>query len=339
MGYHFCMMKRSKKKLISLILMLALAASVFGACRKKPQETTAPERDAPLETGGEQSGEETEGTAPEAAEGETIPEGSTFRVRFIDVGQGDSALILCDGHSMLIDGGLPDASSKIYNVLSKEGIEYLDYVVATHRDGDHVGGLAAALKKVPAGHVLCSTDTGETRAWESFKKYVDQRGLTIEKPAPGDVFRLGSAVVTVIGPVQENEENNNNSIVLRIVYGKTSFLFTGDCERPEEMQILLSKPELESDVLKVGHHGSYTSTSYVFLRAIMPTYAVISCAKNSEYGHPHSEVLSRLRDADCVVFRTDLQGDILFMSDGQSLTYMTERQATREELLKPGGKW
>ena len=255
------------------------------------------------------------------------PEGSTFSVHFIDVGQADSALILCDGKAMLIDGGNVDDSSLVVSYLDSQGIEELEYLICTHAHEDHVGGLSGPLNTCTVHHVLTPVEEYDSKAYEDFLHYVDLQGLTPTLPAPGDQFSLGSAQCTVLAPLDaEDSSTNDTSIVLRIDYGETSFLFTGDAERPSEQAMLDSGTQLSATLLKVGHHGSSTSTSYPFLRAVMPQYAVISVGANNDYGHPDPDVLSRLRDAGTTVYRTDLQGNIVVTSDGQELTFSTQKE-------------
>ena len=246
---------------------------------------------------------------------------------FIDVGQGDSALVLCEGKSMLIDGGGASNSNLIYAFLENHGITHLDYIVATHAHEDHIGGLSGALNYATAGTALCPVTQYDSRVFENFVKYLGKQGKTITVPSHGSSFKLGGADVKVLGPVNLSDEPNNTSIVLKITYGETSFLFTGDAERAEEADILEMGYDLSSTVLKVGHHGSNTSTSYPFLREIMPEYAVVSCAKDNSYGHPHDDLLSRLRDADAALFRTDMQGTVTCTSDGKNVSFTTERNA------------
>ena len=157
-------------------------------------------------------------------------------------------------------------------------------------------------------------------------KYAESRA-TLEKPEAGQTFSLGGAEATVLGPLREYDDNNDNSIVLRIVYGDTSFLFTGDAGRDAEADLTASGEELSATVLKVGHHGSATSTGYVFLRDVMPQYAVISVGTDNSYGHPSEDTLSRLRDAGAQVFRTDLQGTVTAVSDGKTVTITTQKNA------------
>ncbi len=248
-----------------------------------------------------------------------------FEVHYIDVGQADSELVICDGKTMLIDGGNAEDSNLIVSYLRDLNIDYLDYVVCTHAHEDHVGGLAGALHECEAGHVLCSTNSYNSKVFKNFKRYSKERGREIEIPSAGDSFSLGESSVEIFSPAKEYEELNNNSIVLKVTYGDTSFLFTGDAEREAESDMLDGGFDLTADVLKVGHHGSNSSSSYPFLREVMPKYAVISCGRDNSYGHPHREPLSRLADVGAKVYRTDEQGHIIARSDGRSITFETQK--------------
>ena len=253
-----------------------------------------------------------------------IPE-TNFEVHFIDVGQADAMLVLCDGKAMLIDGGNAADSNLMYTYLKKYNITHLDYVIATHVHEDHVGGIAGALRFASVGTVYCPARTYTTKAFKNFLQSLDRSDASITVPAAGLTFQLGSAVCTILAVNTELDDLNNTSIVMRIVYGETSFLFTGDAERPVEEHLLNSGIDLHADVLKVGHHGSKSSTSYYFLRQVAPKYAVIQVGKDNDYGHPTETVLSRLRDAEVKTFRTDLQGDIICISDGKNLTFTVSK--------------
>ena len=266
-----------------------------------------------------------------AVKNAALPDG-TLNVWFLDVGQADSSLLVCDGAAMLIDGGNVDDASYVVASLEQYGVTSLDYVVNTHCDEDHVGGLAGVLAKFPAERVWSSTAEYGTKAFSNFVKYAEQQGRGIEIPSPGDTFPLGGAEVTVLGPLRDYENNNENSIVLRVDYGETSFLFTGDMGITAEDELVESGARLDATVLKVGHHGSAGSTGYVFLREVMPDDAVISVGTGNSYGHPTEAALSRLRDADVTLFRTDLQGVVHAVSDGRSVTFETERSATESQL-------
>ena len=279
-----------------------------------------PEDDRPRPTDPDHSQQpaEPEATTP------AIPNSSGFKVYFIDVGQADAALVICDGKTMLIDGGNAGDSNLIYSFLQKKGVTHLDYIIATHAHEDHVGGLSGALNYATVGTVYCPTKSYNSNAFQNFANNVAKQGKSITIPSRGTKFSLGSASCTVLA-VNTESDANNTSIVLRIVYGSTSFLFTGDAEREVELAMINQGMPLKSTVLKVGHHGSYTSSSYQFIWNVMPSYAVISCGKGNSYGHPHDEVLSRLRDADVYLFRTDLQGDITCTSNGSSVSFSVSR--------------
>lgn len=255
---------------------------------------------------------------------------STFSVHFIDVGQADAALVECDKHYMLIDGGNKDDSDKIYSVLKNASVPKLDMIVATHGHEDHIGGLPGALSYTTADLTLCPVTDYDSNAFSDFKRYADMNGNGITIPDVNDTYSLGSADIKILG-VNSESDTNNTSIVLKITYGNTSFLFTGDAEREAEQVILNNNTDLSTTVLKVGHHGSETSTSYPFLREIMPKYAVISVGENNKYGHPADNTLSKLRDADVEIYRTDLNGDIIAYSDGNTITFETKRISTAFE--------
>lgn len=253
-----------------------------------------------------------------------ITDGS-FEIHYIDVGQADSELVICDGKTMLIDGGNAEDSNLIVSYLRDLNISHLDYVIGTHAHEDHIGGLSGALHECKADNVFCSALSYKSKAFNNFKRYADDRGGGIKIPSAGDGFDLGNSYVEILGPQKKYDDTNNNSIVMKVTYGETSFLFTGDAEREAEQDIIDAGYDLSADVLKVGHHGSSASTSYVFLREIMPEYAVISCGKNNSYGHPHEETLSRLSDADVKVYRTDESGHIIARSDGQNISFETQK--------------
>ena len=251
-------------------------------------------------------------TAQPAGDGQT----ANFEMHFLDVGQALSVLVECDGQYMLYDGGNVDDGSYVVSYLQNLGVEELQYVFCSHAHEDHVGGLAAALAYFPADHVYSPVTEASTKCFQDFVKYTQQQGLQVEVPAAGTVWPLGSATVTMLGPVAQYDNTNDTSIVLRVDYGSTSFLLTGDMESDAERDLVNSGANLKADVLQVGHHGSSTSTSYIFLNAVLPEMGIISCGVNNKYGHPHEETLSILRDAGVDVYRTDLLGAIVIGSDG-----------------------
>ena len=254
-----------------------------------------------------------------------IPEGSEFQVHYIDVGQADSILILCDDDAMLIDGGNDADGDTVIAYLTSVGVTELDLVVASHCHEDHLGGLDKVVSAFPVDEVWYPDYRHGSVNEEMFLEAVEKQGITPFQPDPGTTYTLGSAICQVVGPVtNEVEDPNDTSIVIKVVYGETSFLFTGDAELAEETSILDAGYDISCDVLKVGHHGAYTSTNYRWLKEAAPTYAVISVGADNSYGHPTEGTLSRLSDAEVTVYRTDLQGHIVCVSDGTNITFVVQ---------------
>lgn len=249
----------------------------------------------------------------------TIPMDGLY-VHYIDVGQGDSELICCGGEYMLIDAGEPSASDTVVDYLNDHGIEKLEYVVCSHGHADHCGGLDAVVENFEVGTVFTSPYPGDTSSYEIFSDAVSAKGLTMTVPELGESYTLGEAKLEFIGPLEEYDNLNDDSLVMRLEYGDTSFLFTGDMTSKAERDLLEDGANVKCDVLKVGHHGSSGSSSYRFLYEAEPKIAVISCASGNSYGHPHEEALSRLNDCGAEVCRTDLEGSIIIFSNGMEVT-------------------
>lgn len=268
---------------------------------------------------------------------ETVP-GEGLTIHFIDVGQADCALLACDGEYMLIDGGNRDNGQLVVSYLQQQGVEELKAVVCTHAHEDHVGGLPSVLAVYPTQAVYAPTNTYASKVFDSFLYYTDQQRLSVTIPAPGDELTLGGATLTVLGPVKSYPDANNTSIVLKAVYGNTSFLFTGDMETQAETDMLdywEGRMDFDCDVLKVGHHGSSTSTSYRLLHEVTPAHGVISVGEGNDYGHPHKEPLSRLKQAGVVLLRTDQLGHVIAESDGETISFTWENQNAQPEDVIP----
>lgn len=259
-----------------------------------------------------------------------INQSSSFSIQFIDVGQGDSALIECDGRYMLIDGGDTSAGDKVYNVLEEKGIQHLDILVMSHLHTDHIGGLAKALTYASSIDLtLSNSNYSDNEAFRKVEHELGINGSSITIPSVGQKYQLGSSTVEVI---DASAEEANDSLVLLITYGKTKFLFTGDIEENAQTRISdryknENDKAYEIDLIKMPHHGSYTGTLYPFVRTFMPEYAIISVGKDNPYGHPHKETLDLLdsKTWSSKVYRTDENGDIIVKSDGKTLSVTTSK--------------
>ena len=251
-------------------------------------------------------------------------ENSNFCIQFIDVGQGDSALIECDGHYMLIDGGDTTAGDKVYSVLEEKGIQKLDILAVSHLHTDHYGGLIKALSYASNIGVTISNSTySSNENFGEFEHQLSINGSKITVPSQGDKYKLGSATVEVIDVASEAD---NDSLVLLIVYKETEFLFTGDIEEKAQTRISEKyqndKDEaFEVELVKIPHHGSYTGTLYRFMRTFMPDYVIISVGAGNKYGHPDSDTLDLLNSQTWSpkVYRTDKNGDIFVKSNGYEI--------------------
>ena len=248
-------------------------------------------------------------------------------VYFVDVGQGDGAVVVCDGKTLVIDGGPPESGVKMVDILQNTlHVSTVDVMIGTHPHADHIGGLPDVIGAFKVKKLYSPVDEFEAKPFEAMKRAADAKKLKITVPQAGQRFSLGSAKVEFLAPLGIYDNVNDISLVVKITYGQTTFLFTGDAERPSEYDMADSDEKLSATVLKVGHHGSNTSSTYVFLRKVMPTYAVISCGRDNSYGHPHAEVLSRLADVGATVYRTDERGTITCRSNGEKVTFKTEKR-------------
>lgn len=258
--------------------------------------------------------------------GNDLPEDATgMEITFLDVGEGDAILVTADGESMMVDGGLPECSDLIYTVLKNRELDHLRYVVCTHPHSDHVGGLSGALRYAAVDEAFCCAAEYDSRSFDSFVKALEKQGVELQVPQAGRQLQLGAAVITVISPSKQYEELNDNSLVLRIDYGRTSVLLAGDAGYQAELDMMDSDYPLRADILKVGHHGSGSSSYYYFLDAVEPEYAVISVGSDNENGHPSQNVLDKLDKIGAEVFRTDTDGDITFISDGNNFTIKEDK--------------
>ena len=245
-------------------------------------------------------------------------DGKGIELRFFDVGQADSILVRCGDEAMLVDGGNRDDGPRLLAALESLGVDRFACVVCTHPHEDHAGGLSYVAARIPMQRALAPCRQADSYWFGDFAvKAGESCGLTV--PKPGDEFALGGATVQVLGPLRWYEDMNDNSIILRVVYGDTAFLLTGDATYVAEGELADSGADLKADLLKAGHHGANSSSSYHFLELAAPDYAVISVGADNEHGHPGAYTLDRMSDAGIRVLRTDQLGTVVCRSDGKRL--------------------
>ena len=306
------------KKYLSILLILCMCLT---ACTATNQATSTSEKSQSDTTSGEavQSGQEEKAAkAPDTSKPEVMLE-----VHYIDVGQGDATLIKCGSHAMLIDGGNNNKGTTVQLYLKKQGVESLDYVIGTHPDADHIGGLDVIVYKYNCDTVIMPDYEKDTKTYQELVDVIHDKNMKITYPVVGEQYALGEAKFTIIAPNSNSYGGNANdySVAILLEYGKNRFLFTGDAEEASEAEMLTNGIDISADVYKVAHHGSRSASTQEFLNAVHPKYAVISCGEGNSYGHPHAEVLNRLRSMGVEVFRTDEQGSIIASSDGENITW------------------
>lgn len=254
-----------------------------------------------------------------------------LRVDMLDVGNADCLLVRSGGKTMLIDAGTASAADGILQYLDDQHIDRLDYVIATHPDADHIGGMRAVLRAKEIGTFIMSympeEHTPTTSTYENMLETLLDKGIAVTEAAPGQRYALGEAALTILGPVGEFTDTNNQSVIAKLTLGNKSMLLTGDASKKAENALLAEYrgDELSADVLKVGHHGSSSSSQEKFLDRVGASVAIISCGADNSYGHPHEDVLTALNERNITVYRTDLHGRITLTCDGNRWHVSTER--------------
>lgn len=279
-----------------------------------PAETVIPESESnskPIET-------------PENPENIESP--SELKVHFIDVGQGDSILIEQGNKTMLIDAGERDKGTVVTKYLNSLHIDNIDYLIGTHPHSDHIGGLATVINSVSVSNAIIPDIEHTTKTYETFIDALINKEVNTLPAQTGDTYTLGNASFEILAPIRDDYDDLNNwSVVIKLTYGEKSFLFTGDAESLAENDMINSNRDLSADVLKVGHHGSTTSSTLKFLKKVSPKYAIISCGVDNSYGHPDPMITKRLANMDITTYSTHTSGTVTVTCDGKTIDIKTEK--------------
>ncbi len=250
-------------------------------------------------------------------------------VHFIDVGKADSIYIKCKDKNILIDAGEKNTYDLVNEYLRRQNVKVLDLVIATHPHTDHIGGMPKVIEEFKINKLLMPELKEEviptSRTYEKFLLAIKNKNIAPERPIPGTSFNVGELIFEVLAPNKQYDDVNNNSIVVKMTFKNTSFLFTGDAEKESENDMMNNNFNLEADVLKVGHHGSKTSTSSAFLKKVNPKYAVI-CVGEDRYNLPKKITIDKLTKRNIKVFRTDCNGTVVFSTDGNKISVFTEKE-------------
>lgn len=260
----------------------------------------------------------------------SIPTGE-MQVHFINVGQGDSALIVTEDKTILIDSGETEYGKTVIEYIEKLGISKLDIIIGSHPHSDHIGSMSQVVDKFDVDELILPKMTKDmipdTDCYTNLIRSADKKKAKISYVRAGEKLEISEGCwIDILAPVSDYDDLNNYSIVCKLIHGENSFLFTGDIETSAEYDIVESGAGLNVDVLKVPHHGSATSSSYKFLKTVRPTYIVISVGSPNDYGHPNKAVCDRYKEFKCKRYRTDVNGNIVFKSDGVKLTIETENK-------------
>ncbi|HEY8889349.1 MAG TPA: MBL fold metallo-hydrolase [Clostridium sp.] len=316
---------KNMKKFLSFILVLMVMFSLI-ACSSTSKNTTPTESTLKTETNKTITKEvpaQKENITSVSNGKKTVT--GTLKVSYMDVGQADSILIQQGSSSMLIDAGNNEDSSTVKNYIFNQGITKLDYVIGTHPHEDHIGGMDYIINSFKIGKIYMPKATSNTKTFRDVVSAIKAKGMKVTVPTVGETFKIGNATATILAPNSSGYKDlNNTSIVIRLTFGNNSFMFDGDAEDVSENEMLSKGLNVGADVLKVGHHGSNSSTTEAFLDKVNPKYAIISVGNGNSYGHPHKSTMDRLKAKGIKAFRTDENGTIIATSDGKNITFNTK---------------
>lgn len=261
-----------------------------------------------------------------------MPE-SELAVYFLDVDQSDCSILMNSGKVLMIDTGTPDQITKIREALQSLGISKIDYLIITHQHDDHMGGAADIIKNYEVSNIimpkLSKVNMVTTKAYENLLNTIKERQVHAIAAEPNLTFYLGNAECTVLAPLSQDENLNNMSAVTKVTFGSTSFIFQGDAEKKVETALLSNGADVSADVIKVGHHGSKTSSSKKYIEAVSPKVAVISCGVQNSYGHPHEDTLETLKKIGADTYITYEFDSLCVKSDGQKISVLNKSEVVK----------
>ena len=249
---------------------------------------------------------------------------SEMAVHFIDVGQGNAILVQSGGQNLLYDGGDQSHADLIISYLQEQNVENIDYMIASHYDEDHIGGLVPCIDNFSVSNIFGPDYVHTSNLFNNFMNTATANAIIVQYPSVGETFDFGTGSFTVLAPNGISQNSNENSLVIKLKNGSNSFIFTGDAEETSEQDMISTGMNLDCDVLSLGHHGSASSTSWDLLEASTPSWAVISCGQDNSDGHPAASTMEKLRDMNIPVYRTDAQGTIIALSDGDTISWNQE---------------
>lgn len=298
---------RKKKKLITTFIIIIIAG-VFYLFENYPNPSS-------------------ESTVNQRVEEAPVTAEERLEVTFIDVGQADSILLGSSGEYMLVDAGNNEDGPKLVTYLENKNIKDFKYVIGTHPHEDHIGGLDDIINNFNIETFYMPDVITTTKTFEDVLDSLEAKNITLSIPNKNDTFNLGEATVKVLYVGTDEESDlNDTSVVIKVTYQNVSFLLTGDAST--KVEETLDRKDLESTVLKVGHHGSTTATDKEFLSLVNPTYAIISVGENNQYHHPHTSVINTLNNQNITTYRTDEDGTIEMITDGTNIEINTTKTDT-----------
>ena len=308
-------MKKKQKRLLYKLLSIVIffAVVIFGGYQVKTNPDMLDDIKNNIYNGNEVENTQSDNLI-------NLDTSENIKIHYIDVGQGDSILIQCGEHNMLIDAGTNSSEEDLISYLDNLNIQKFDYLVGTHTHEDHIGGMDKIVKKYDFDSILFPKTTSNTKTFENFVTEVKNKNKKLTAPDTTKTYILGDATFEILSPLKdEYEDQNNYSIVIKLKYKDTSFLFTGDAEKLVEEDILDTNKDISADVIKIGHHGSSTSSSDKLLNETKPTYSIIMAGEGNSYGLPTEETLNKLKNIGSTIYRTDLNGTITATSDGENI--------------------